>query len=235
MDAAEFWAQIVQLIAVLALALVIEVRAMYQRVQAIDKSRTRGARVAITIMYALAVIGLAFSFLTGLSGMTGASISEERTRLVLYALIFTFLVLVVAPTTPLIWALVDDLPISPEGIRRWKLGQLRAQVDEAFRQAHRAARAARLESMGEASKRVVQAIRTDVGGYEAGISPVDSAFERFRLASALSSGLSEAREEIDALLTVLADGNDLTSDDAKRWRAAARTVRAAGGRSMPGA
>ncbi|MDQ0615309.1 hypothetical protein QF046_002950 [Microbacterium sp. W4I4] len=233
MDATNFWAQIVQLIAVLALALVIEVRAMYQRVQAIDKSRSRGARIAIAVMYALAVIGLAFSFLTGLSGMTGASISDGRTKLALYALIFTFLLLVVAPTTPLIWALVDDLPISPDGVRRWKLGRLRGQVDEAFRQADRAARTARLESMGEASGRVVEAIRTEPTVNDGGTSPVDDALEGFTLASLPSSGLSEARAEIDSLLIVLADGNDLTSAEVKRWRAAARIVRAAGGRSMP--
>lgn len=233
MESTDFWAQIVQLIAVLALALVIEIRAMYLRVQAIDKPRTKGARAAIALMYAFAVIGLTSSFLTGLSGMTGAAIPDGQTELVVYALIFTFLVVVAAPTIPLIWALIDDLPFSPDGIARRKLSRLRAHVDEAFQQTDRAARAARLDTMGAACLDVVAASRLAASGEASANSLLDEALKRFDSARHAPPDLVAARDEIESLLEVLADGNDFTTEEARRWRASARVVRAAGGHAMP--
>lgn len=233
MESTDFWAQIVQLIAVLALALVIEVRAMYLRVQAINKPRTKGARVAIAVMYAVAVIGLTSSFLAGLSGMTGAAIPDKQTALVVYALIYTFFVLVAAPTIPLIWALIDDLPFSPEGIARWKLTRLRARVDDVFRQADRAARAARLELQGAACSDVVAASRLLASGEASANTLMNESLQRFESARLAPPDLVEARDEIQSLLEILADGHDFTTDEAKRWRASARVVRAAGGHSMP--
>lgn len=232
-ESTDFWAQIAQLIAVLALALVIEVRAMYQRVQAIEKSRTKGTRIAIALMYAFAVLGLLSSFLTGLSGMTGAPISSGHTRIVVYALIFTFFVLVVVPTIPLIWALIEDLPFSPDGVARLKLSRLRAQVDQAFQQVDRAARATRLDAMSEACAKVVEASRSGASdGGDDGLL-LGEALERFQSARHLQPDLGAARDEIETLLGVLADGNDLTTEEARRWRAASSVIRAAGGRLMP--
>jgi len=229
----DFWAQIVQLIAVLALALVIEIRAMYVRVQAIDKPRTKGPRAAIALMYAFAVIALTSSFLTGLSGMTGAAIPDTQTKLVVYALIFTFFVVVAAPTIPLIWALIDDLPFSPDGIARWKLTWLRAQVDEAFQQTDRAVRAARLDRMGAACLDVVAASRAAASGEASARALVDEASKRFDTARHAPPDLVAARDEIESLLEVLADGNDFTTEQARRWRECSRVVRAAGGHAMP--
>jgi hypothetical protein len=125
-ESADFWAETVQLTAVLALALVIEIRAMHQRVQTLDKLRTKGARVTIALMYAFAVFGLTSAFYAGLSGMTGAEVPGDQAEMILWALIFTFSLLVAAPTIPLIWALIDDLPFSPDGVARWKLSRLQA-------------------------------------------------------------------------------------------------------------
>lgn len=227
-ESTEFWAQIVQLVAVLALALVVEVRGMYGRVQAMDKARTRGARVALAFGYALAVPGLLFSFLTGMSGMTGAPLPKGQSTLVEYALIFTFMLLVVAPTTPLIWALIEDLPFSPDGIGRWKLGLLRTRVDLALQQAERVTRATRLQSMSEASKEVVEASRQEARGGAYETSPMRAALERFERAREASPDLAAARDELRSLLAVLSSGDDLTAGEARRWRAAANAVTEAG-------
>lgn len=234
MESTDFWAQIVQLTAVLALALVLEIRAMHQRVQTtVDKPRTKFARGSLALMYALAVLGLTSAFYAGLSGMTGASIPDDQAEMILWALIFTFFLLVAAPTIPLIWALIDDLPFSPDGVARWNMSRLRTRVDEAFVQADRAGRSARLDLMGAACLDVVAASKSLAAGDPSASSLVDEAMERFTAARQASPELARARDEIELLLEVLAASHDFTTEEATRWRAAADVVRAAGGHSIP--
>lgn len=232
-EPSDFWAQIVQLTAVLALALVIEVRAVYRSAQAVDKSRTKYPRFVMALAYLAAVVALAFTFVTSLSGMTGATVSDEAAEIIVWALILTFVLLVVAPVHPLIWALIEDMPFSPGGLERRRLSRFRVRVYQAFQEVDRAERAARLIAMAEACAQVVEASQSEAKGTADGGSRLDAALERFESSRLPRRELVAARHEVEALVRVLEEGSELTNQEVRRWRAASRVIRAAGGHSIP--
>lgn len=229
MEPTDFWAVIIQLTAVMALTLVLEVRAMYERVRKMDQSRTRAARAAIALMYAATVLGLLYAFVTALNGMGGTETPQWEVNLVASSLIFTFFVLVVAPTIPLIQGFVEELPISQESINAWKLRRLKSHVAQEFDDADRRVRAVRLQALAAASKEVVESSRLHrADGGVASALRLTKAVDSFSSIRSAPSGVEKVKSEILDLLVVLDAGHDFTVDESKRWRLAEQQLRAAG-------
>ncbi len=70
-------------------------------------------------------------------------------------------------------------------------------------------------------------------GVTDGGSLLNAALERFRTSRLPRPDLDAVRDEVKALIEVLGEGNDFTTEEARRWRAASQVIRAAGGHSIP--
>lgn len=218
----DFWSATSQLAAVLALALVLEVRGMYARIAEDQRAlRNRWARMVTAFMYTLTLFALVFAFSSSLQGLREPDTTPALRDLTSQALWFSFVVLVVVPTSPVIQAMIADFSFSPDGVQRRQMRQLENEVRMAFDDARRRDRSTRLTDMTAASRRVVE-----LSQHGASSDEIAAGWADFLALRSEAAHLVSAQREVDELMHILKEGNDLTTEESKRFRTAMAAVEA---------
>lgn len=195
---------------------------MYARIAEDQRAlRNRWARMVTAFMYTLTLFALVFAFSSSLQGLREPDTTPALRDLTSQALWFSFVVLVVVPTSPVIQAMIADFSFSPDGVQRRQMRQLENEVRVAFDDARRRDRSSRLTDMTAASRRVVE-----LSQHGASSDEIAAGWADFLALRSEAADLVSAQREVDELMHILNEGDDLTTEESKRFRTAMAAVEA---------
>ncbi|GAA1250691.1 hypothetical protein GCM10009588_31890 [Microbacterium phyllosphaerae] len=187
---------------------------MYTRIAENPLSiRNRWGRMVTAVMYTLTLFALVYAFSSSLQGLREPDATPALRDWTSQALWFSFVVLVVVPTSPLIQAMIADFSFSPAGVRRRRLRQLEGEVGRAFDDARRRDRSARLTALISVSRRVVELSKSG-----ASADKINAEWAGFVALLSDAASLVAAEGEVDDLMRTLTTGADLTDVEVKRFR-----------------